>query len=180
MNNELHTAILVVLTTQFKKDMERSFKVVQEAGYEISKWNSHWYIKSPVTGKSLWAEGYSYVRIYSSSAKTYQFHWESDREDRGCKADIVSMLNTPINKAWREYQALLYWGNDYKLGGTDFRDKREKYLSAKNAVDSCKRNIRTIKHDMIEAQNRLESQVRAQVKLEEQLVKVRKELGLIK
>ena len=178
MDINFNNALLTILTTKYKKYMEKEIKLVEEAGYIVSKWNGAWHIKNVATMKTIWGSGeYNHCTIYSNSAR-YNFVRDDKAEDHGCKADLRGMLDTPVNKYFLEYQRSLNWENDYTLGGTNIRAKRAELKSAKREITDYDKSIEKTKKEIEALTKKIEAEVVARERAKQRLNTVRENLGL--
>jgi hypothetical protein len=167
---ELNEAIYKVIKTQFKKDMGDALKVVEEAGYTVKKWDSRFYVKNPNTGRELCLrEGWGKYKVCGNGSEKCAFRFEDV-----CRMDFVGYLEKPFNYAWykvqdmqREWRSATWY-------------KWDRLRSAKFNIMYEKDEIAKVKQDIANLQARLEQAIRSQVKYEQNLIAVRKELGLNK
>ena len=178
MDIKFNNALLTILTTKYKKYMEAEIKLVEDAGYIVSKWNGAWHVKNVATKKTIWASGeYNRCTIYSNNSR-YDFRRDDKAEDHGCKADLRGMLDTPVNMYYLEYKRALNWENDYTLGGTQIRAKKAELRSAKRSITDYEKSIEKTKKEIEALTKRLEAEVIARESAKQRLNKVREYLGL--
>lgn len=167
---ELNEAIYKVIETQFKKDMGEALRIVEGAGYKVSKWDSRFYVKNTTTGREVCLrECYKGYAVHGNGNVKCKFSW-----DGKCLIDFIGYLNKPFNTEWYKVQAMR----------SDWRSatwyKWDRLRSAKQCIKYEKDNIEKVKKDIANLQKRLENAIRSQVRYEQSLVEVRKELKLIK
>lgn len=161
---ELNKAIFKVLTTQFKKEMKEAVNTVEEAGYEIYKYNGHFNVRNPKTDKVIYASGnYNLYIATNGNAKRKVIDW---------KIDFVGMLEKPINKEWNERN----WMRG--IGSTDYKAKRRRLTDAKSSIEWKKRDIERKQAQILKLQEELLRDLKYQAQYEADLANVRKELGL--
>ena len=167
---ELNEAIFKVMNTQFKKDMGEALKIVEGAGYKVSKWDSRFYVKNEKTGRELCLrDTYKGYAVHGNGYVKCKFNW-----DKTCLMDLVAYLEKPFNTDWYKAQAMR---SDWR-SPTYYKCYRLK--NAKHDISYEKNAIEDIKKEITKLQRRLESAIRAQVRYEQNLIEVRKELGLAK
>lgn len=167
---ELNEAIYKVMSTQFKKDMGEALRVVEEAGYTVSKWDSRFYVKNPKTGRELCLkEGYKGYNIFGNGDRKSIVPWGTER-----RMDLVGYLEKPINHEWYKAQAMQ---NDWR-SATWY--KWDRLRNAKWYIKYEKENIEKTKKKIAQLQQELEDTIRSQIRYEQNLVNIRKELGLVK
>ena len=159
MDKTLNRAMLVVLTTQYKKDALEAHKAVEEAGYVISKWNGCWHIKNLSTKKVIWADSGKYNCTIYSNRTTYRFRWDNSAEYSGCKADLKGMLDKPENTAYIEYLRARQWTRGGVLGGTDISDKISALKGAKNAIKTYEDLLKKTRKEIEVLTKQLEDEV---------------------
>ena len=142
-----------VLTTKYKKDDPEAFKLVENMGYEIYKYDGTFGVKNPETG--------AHVRI-SDPYKRYKSLIGIGRAYAKKRTDITTFRNVDFERALsdpnkekrnarrevetREWNRL-NWGNP----------KTEKFKSAKHDVDYHTKSIQ-------EAKERLENVIQSAIK----------------
>ena len=167
---ELNEAIYKVISTQFKKDMGEALKIVEGAGYKVSKWDSRFYVKNEKTGRELCLRNtYNGYAVHGNGYVKCKFNW-----DKTCPMDLVAYLEKPFNDEWYKVQAMR---SDWR-SPTYYKCHRLK--DAKWYIEYKKNDIKNINNEITKLQQRLEEAIRSQVKYEQNLVNIRKELGLAK
>ena len=167
---DINEAIYKVMSTQFKKDMGEALKVVEEAGYTVSKWDSRFYVKNPKTGRELCLrDTYKGYAVHGNGHVKCKFNW-----GKTCSMDLVGYLEKPFNNEWYKVQAMQ----------SDWRSatwyKWDRLRSAKWYIKYEKESIEKTKKKIAQLQQELEDAIRSQIRYEQNLVEVRKDLGLVK
>jgi len=166
----LNEAVYKVISTQFKKDMGDALKIVEDAGYKVSKWDGRFYVKNTNTGREVCLrEGYKGYKVCGNGDAKHLIPW-----DGVCRMDLVGYLEKPFNREWYKVQAMR----------SDWRSptwyKWDRVRDAKYKVSCTVRDIEDTKRKIVELTNRLESDATRLAERKQNLVTIRKELGLIK
>lgn len=167
---ELNEAIYKVISTQFKKDMGDALKIVEGAGYKVSKWDSRFYVKNEKTGRELCLrDTYRGYAVHGNGYVKCKFNW-----DKTCSMDLVGYLEKPFNNEWYKVQAMQ----------SDWRSatwyKWDRLKTAKWNIRYETDVIEKTKKEIAKLQQNLENAIREQIRYEQNLIAVRKELGLNK
>lgn len=166
----LNEAIYKVISTQFKKDMGDALKIVENAGYKVTKWDGRFYVKNETTRRELCLrEGYKGYKVCGNGYDKCRFGWNDV-----CPMDLVGYLNKEINRNWYELE---FARNDW------MSPTWRKYTMLKDAKSNIKYNetaIEKLRKEIAEKQNILERCIADAVRREQKLTEVRKQLGLIK
>ena len=167
----LNEAIYKVIKTQFKKDMGEALRLVEEAGYRVSKWDSRFYVKNERTNREVCLrESYFGNCIISGNGyEKCKFH-----PDEVCRFDFIGYLEKPHNLAWYDIEAKK---NDWR---SPTWYKYDRLRSIRNSIKYAEDSINTRRKQIADLQRSLENDIEYRVKREQQLVEVRKELRLIK
>lgn len=166
----LNEAIYKVISTQFKKDMGGALTIVEQAGYKVTKWDRRFYVKNEKTDREVCLrEGYKGYTVVGNGYDKHRIPW-----DGVCRMDLVGYLEKPLNRDWYSIQAKR----------ADWRSptfyKWIRLKDARYAVSSRTKEIAVIKKQIARLQEDLEATVVDKIKSEQELVAVRKDLGLIK
>lgn len=164
----INEAICKVIQTQFKKDMGEALKIVEGAGYAVTKWDGRFYVKNKVTNKELCLrEGYKGYIVNGNGYAKCKFPW-----DGICRMDFVGYLNKPFNRDWYATEAMR---NDWR---TPIYYKYTRLLEAKRAIDHNNKEIERLKKELAKVQENLEYCIKQTVIREQNLKDVRTELRL--
>lgn len=166
----LNEAIYKVISTQFKKDMGGALAIVEQAGYKVTKWDGRFYVKNEKTGREVCLrEGYKGYTVVGNGYDKCKFSW-----DGICRMDLVGYLEKPFNREWYKVQAMR---SDWK-SPTIY--KWERLRNATYLVNCSVRDIEEIKRKIAELTNKLEYDATHLAERKQDLVTIRKDLGLIK
>ena len=177
----LNDAIVNLLLVQFKNQLENGeVKIVENEGFVISKNDGHFVVGTVRDNEYYHREvcikesyrGYKVVAWNGYTQTEYKF--ESVDEIR-LKFDFEGFLRAPINK---EYAKLMR--NEWYNSRTATQAKMQNLRSAKNYIRYAKDDIAKTKKKLRELQEELENDIRRQVQYENDLAKIRRELGLTK
>lgn len=178
---KLNNAIVNLLLVQFKNQLENGeVKIVENEGFVISKNDGHFVVGTVRDNEYYHREvcikesyrGYKVVAWNGYTQDEYKF--ESVDEIR-LKFDFEGFLRAPINK---EYAKLMR--NEWYNRRTATQEKMQNLRSAKNYIKYAKSDIEKTKKKLRELQDELENDIRRQVQYENDLAKIRRELGLTK
>ena len=122
----LNEAIKTVLLTKLKKDAKEAHKMVESAGYEISKISGGWDINNRKNGKWL-----SYHNHYLSTMSGF-------RKANLNKFDYVHYLEKPYNKVYYDTLSLR---SKMEKGNYDFDSKFEQLSRMKCWIANGEKEI---------------------------------------
>lgn len=166
---ELNKAIGIVITAQYKKDYREAFKMVEEAGYVIDKWNGSFGVTNTATHRTVKINFDKYhARLMLNPYKYGQRvddNWELLQ-----KVDFVGCLEKEINKVWQQAQCYEY-----------VSPTMEKYKRIKSVRSSIRYNaseVIRIKKKMEELQKSLEYYQKGYQESREELVAVKARFGM--
>ena len=162
----LNEAIYTVLTTKYKKDAKEAFKMVEDAGYEMRKWDGWFIIENIKTKKHLYIDSHCYnpkLKFIRGSRIDKQINITES-----WKFDFVNYLNTPYNE---EYYRFPKWKEINN-------NRREMLRHAKWVVEFRNEELDKVKAELEDAQRRLVRIAQRQAEAELELKQTRKELGL--
>ena len=166
----LNEAIYEVIRTQFKKDMGEALKIVEGAGYEVTKWDGRFYVRNKKLNKDVCIrEGHRGFKIVGNGYDKCKFGW-----DDVCRMDFVGYLNKPSNTEWYAVQALR---NDWR-SPTFYKYMRLR--DARGAVEYNRKEIGRLRKQIADLHATLDKCVADRAERAQKLLNVRKELGLIK
>ena len=177
----LNDAIVNLLLVQFKNQLENGeAKLIVNEGFLISKNDGHFVVETVRDNEYYHREvcikesyrGYRVVAWNGYTQTEYKF--KSVDEIR-LKFDFEGFLRDPINK---EYAKLMR--NEWYNSRTVTQTKMQNLRSAKNYIRYAKDDIEKTKKKLRELQAELENDIRRQVQYENDLAKIRRELGLTK
>lgn len=190
--DQVNEAIARVLRNPSKKDCKEDHKVVEAAGYNTWKNNGHWFIQSKETGKYVGAEEkWQYVNRYTE--RRFGYRVQLSRAGAGYSEkfttklsaiDFVSFLDTPANAYEAEQRKRAWWGEK-----SASMLKYDRLVSARRDVQYHKDQVAYYQARSIELIQKLQAEIescqkyiasnsREQIKDEQRLEALRKELGL--
>ena len=152
---ELNNAIYLVLITQYKKNAPEAFKMVEDAGYKITKYDGCFWVENVATRRQLYVNDRGYVRDLKKNKISHKF-------------DFVGFLNKPLNTEYYRTPA----------GECERTAKRCRLSGAKFSVWRCERDIEKAKATIFSAENDLIKAVKEREKYMNGLREIRKQLGL--
>lgn len=162
----LNEAILNVLVNQFKKEMNPyAIELVKQAGYTIKKITGGYEVGNPTTARWLFIDKRGKLQTLNGCF--------AYRKGTRIVFDFVNYLNKPENKEWAQLRREQFWGYV-----SPTREKTDALRWAKTRVEYRKRDIEETKRKIANLQAQLEREVRDLVGAENNVDKVRKELGL--
>ena len=185
--DEMNKAILKVLTSKYKKDCKEEYKMIEEAGYEVCKWDGVFHITNRKLNKVIslyYCDYVYYVGGYKPENRRYGYYaFEHSTQKRTrindleevAKIDFVNCLNTPINTEY--YKALDY---ERSFGPWSYASKLRQLREAKRSLRYETERVEKLKKEMEELQKTLEKAI---VDREKEIAKYNstmKKLGLRK
>ena len=175
-NTVLNDAIINVLTHQFKKDVPKSHRTVENAGYVIYKVNGHFVVKNPKTDRNISVtQSHRYRYRYFAEYGYYSKHQKyCNTMDDVRKIDFVNCLNTPINSEYYStFNAVPTIKKKYSKYRSGLHDAKWDIDYYNSCIERYKKEIEKLNNELIRC-------ARERGKAEEKLSGIRKELGLTK
>lgn len=177
---QVNAAVWQVLMHQYKKDAKEAHEIVKQAGYSIEKLSGCWRVYNEKTGRSVYVnEGNSrsyLCRTTNSDQRIGWKAWEPESVRKVAKKfDLVGFLDKPVNRDWAAVrQAQSGWAmNRFERSARQLKDAR---WSVRHHTD----RIKSMQAQIAKLQEQLLREAQEQVKAEQRLQQVRKELGLVK
>ena len=173
--HEVNEAIYAVLTTQYKKDVKESHNIVEAAGYQISKFNGDWYIHNKETGRKLFAHYSKYNDRYARRyAREYiDGNGNAKKAKISEKFDFVGYLDKPLNTEWNEMKSYSFQENRYSKQAYVLKSARWEVEYHTEKLASIQKQIANLQKDLIYHAER-------KARGEQDLLSLRKSLGLVK
>lgn len=166
---ELNKAILTVLTTQFKKDAKEAHQIVEDAGYEIYKYDGAFRVANKETHRVVYATWSWYGTYIHSNLRRYKFENEKGKMPV-IPFDFVGCLNKAINAespyVWRMEEV-----NKATLNYRRISHDKNSIKYAQERIAKIKKEIASLTDELIREVSDLKE---AEIRLEN----TRKDLGL--
>lgn len=171
---ELNAAIIDVMIHQFKKDMKESYKIVENAGLRITKYDGKFNISNDATHRWCYM-----TRIWDSWKGGYRYdvHWGvtngngrksyKTNDPKTIPFDFYRMLNMAYGVSLYNYS--------YRSPAVE---KGERIRSKKYVIKSGQREIEVIKERIRKDQEKLISLVREVEEDKYELKELKKKYGL--
>lgn len=174
MTNEvLNQAIYKVLITQFKKDAKEEHKIVENAGYEIQKYNGYFEVRNKETCKLVRITNVNYGYTFSRVTLICGNNTIRVKPENVCKIDFVNCLSKPFPT--ETYNAYYYY-NCWNV----YKDLRYRLREAKRNVEYYDKCIEKAKDNIRKAQNELISIVENKERNKNDLKNIRAEINTMK
>lgn len=179
----VNEAILNILMVQFKNQLENNeVAIVKGANFRVEKNNGHFDVCTFRDGSYscryvYFREGYKDYQIVAWNGYTEKvYHFNSVADIR--RFDFEAFLNAPINLEYYwviQNRYNVYWGDN-----TETKRKMRRLKDAKAFIRYKREDIKKYKEQIAKIQADIESAIRTQVRYENDLAQLRKELGLVK
>lgn len=170
-NIELEKAMNKVLFTQFKKDAKEAHKIVEDAGYEIYKYDGFFGIRNTKRGKNIRINKALYYRGEVWEVLGRELTAE-EISNHYLKVDIVDYFTKPVNTEWYRLQNPFYNSDRPTISKYNSLEiNKEMLVYREREVESLKKNIAELQEKLIEA---VEKKIASEVELK----KTRERLGL--
>lgn len=183
---KLNKAIFTVLKTQFKKDAPESFKIVEQAGFKIEKWNGTFAVVSDngKYAKLEWNTRSDTYQIYLRFSYNRNHKWFSYWKP--CPIDFVGYFESPIKKREDPYGRHIGWGEFIECSDavytyyTKIRNTTKAIESTRKDIENKKKHIASLQRQISECMNDIERYYKDIAEYEKKLDANRRELGLKK
>lgn len=174
-NETLNKAIYTVITTKYKKDAQEAHRLVESEGYVIYKDNGKFVVRNDKTYKAISGGIHPMWQYYIISIKDAGYPTRVTRDFKHYahtdKMNLVSYLDTPHNMAWQGVRERV----DRQ---PNTRGKFWRFISERRNKDYHAREVERIREQIATLTERLEQEIRADVKAQADYKAYRKEIGL--